>query len=401
MTFKNTPTLLALPDDSHFAEAPERDRARVLAAIATGTQSRPALVERLGLRSTTASRAVAGLVARGLVAEASGEKLGRGRPAGTLALKPGRLGISVLHVASRAFLGVLFDSGGQVLERHMLPVPPEAGNAAIEAALAGLAARLAGAAPPGMAHAGTVVSLSGLVDGARGRWLLSSRWPRLRDADIAAAIAPVAGPVHVVRQLDAEFRARALADPAGYAGEVVVLHWGWGIGMAYGRNGVPFSAAGGSFGEIGHWRIDGLEERRCDCGQQGCLETAAALWALLPVLRKRWPGLPDDEEALQDHLHELDLVSVPEVEQAARHVARALSNLCRILFPTRVVLSSPPLGNAALWARLEALFRAEGPMRGLALPQLANEPMPATRGMAGAAGPLLREGLEALLRGPG
>ena len=252
-----------------------------------------------------------------------------------------------------------------------------------------------------MAHAGTVASLTGVVDAARGQWLIASRWPALRGLDAGAAIRRDRGEVDVVRQLDAEFRSRALADPEAYAGDVALLHWGWGIGMAYGRDGIPWSGQGGPFGEIGHWRLTELEGRPCGCGQQGCLETGAALWSLLPALRHHWPRLAEDEDQLLSQLRTLDLLSVPEVAAAARLMARAMANLGRLLFPRRLVLSSPLLGNAALWDHVGALFRAESMMRGLALPSLSNEPMPAARGMAGAAGPLVARALEALLKGSG
>ncbi|MBC9207868.1 ROK family transcriptional regulator [Roseomonas aerophila] len=405
MPFINTPpleqalALLAMPDEAHFSEAPERDRARVLRMVAAGVRSRPELVERLGLRSTTASRAVAALLERRLLVEASGEKQGRGRPAATLALNPHRLGVSVIHAASRAFIGVLLGLDGSVVAREMLPVSQDADNEAIGAALAGLAGRLAAQAPPGMLHAGTVASVSGIVDGPR--WLIASRWPRMRDFDIAAAIAPVAGPVDVVRQLDAEFRSRALADPAAYAEAVVLLHWGWGIGMAYGKGGEPFGVGAGPFGEIGHWRLEGLEERRCDCGRSGCLETSAALWAMLPALRHRWPELSEDEDELLLQLPRLDLLALPDIRVAAHHMVRAMANLSLILFPARIVINSPLLANAALWAHVEALFRAAGSISGLPMPVLCNEPMPAARGIAGAAGPLMVRALEHMLRGPG
>jgi transcriptional regulator of PTS gene len=386
-------TMLALPDVARFPEPAARDRARVFAAIAAGARSRPEIGERLGLRSTTTSRAVAELLSRRLLLEAQGEKQGRGRPAATLLPNPRRLGASVIHVASRALVGVLLDLSGEVLERQVLAVDAAADNTAIGSALAGLAATLAGKAPRGMALAGTVVSASGIVDVRRRRWLVASRWPRMRDLDIASTIA---GPVEVVRQLDAELRTRALADPVTYAADTVLLHWGWGIGMAYAVGGQPFGVAG-PFGEIGHWRIDGLQARRCGCGHQGCLETAAALWSLLPALRARWPGLPEDEDALLLALRDLDLLAEPALRAAAHHVARALANLCRILFPVRIVVSSPLMGNAGFWAQFDALFRAEGLMPGMAAPVLHNDSLPAGRGVTGAAGPLLGKALEGLL----
>jgi transcriptional regulator of PTS gene len=389
--------MMAMADEARFADAAARDRARVFAAIAAGARSRPEIGERLGLRSTTVSRAVAELLSRRLLLEAQGEKLGRGRPAATLLANSHRLGASVIHVASRALVGVLLDLSGQVLERRAMDVADSADNTTIGAALAELAGTLAAAAPRGMTHAGTVVSVSGIVDMRRRRWLVSSRWPRMQGLDVAAAIAPVAGPVEVVRHLDAELRSRAVADPALCADDTVLLHWGWGIGMAYAVGGQPFGVAGGPFGEIGHWRIEGLEHRRCGCGHQGCLETAAALWALLPALRARWPALAEDEDALLQGLRELDLLALPELREAVHHVARALANLCRILFPTRVVVSSPLMGNARLWAHFDAAFRAEGLMPGMAAPVLHNDPWPIGRGIAGAAGPLLGRALEGLL----
>jgi predicted NBD/HSP70 family sugar kinase len=393
--------MLAMPDEHHFTEAPERDRARVLAAIAAGARSRPEIGERLGMRSTTTSRAVAELLSRRLLLEASGEPRGRGRPAATLLVNARRAGVSVIHVASRSFVGVLLDLGGQVLERRVVTVEPEAGNAALGAVLAGLAVGLAAAAPRGMSHAGTVVSVSGLVDVRRRQWLVSSRWPRMRHFDIEAAIAPAAGPVDVVRHLDADLRTRALADPVTYSEDVVLLHWGWGIGMSYAVGGQPFGVAGGPFGEIGHWRINGLEARSCGCGRQGCLETVAGLWSLLPVLRSRWPDLAEDEDTLLGQLRGLDLLAVPEIHEAARHMARVLGNVCRILFPAHVVVSSPLMGNTRLWAHFDALFRAEGLMDGMAPPRLHNDPLAIGHGITGAAAPLLGRGVEALLREPG
>ncbi|WP_165694080.1 ROK family protein [Teichococcus deserti] len=386
-----------MPDEARFEEPAARDRARVLSALAGGRlSSRPEMVEQLGLRSTTASRCVAELLQRRLVLEASGEKLGRGRPAARLMLNPRRLGVAVIHVVSRAFVGMLLDLGGQAIAREVLPVPAEADNKALGTALAALAGRLKATAPRGMAHAGTVVCISGVVDVGQRRWLVSSRWPRMRHLDIAAAVDPVAGPVQVVRQLDAELRAQALADPDAYAEGAVLLHWGWGIGMGYAVAGEPFGAAGGPFGEIGHWRV--AAGKRCGCGGEGCLETVAALWSLLPLLRRRWPELADDEDRLLEQLRHLDLVAVPAMRAAAAEVARALANLCRILFPARVMISSPLMGNARFWAEFEALFRAEGLMEEMPPPPLHHAPPSAGRGMMGAAGPLLGRALEELLR---
>ncbi|MFC7554766.1 ROK family protein [Pseudoroseomonas wenyumeiae] len=353
-------------EEARFSDPAERDRARVLTAVLDGAAaSRPQLVEQLGLRSTTVSHLVGELVAQRLLLEASGEKLGRGRPAATLLANPRGLGVSVLHVASRNVVGVLVDMAGRVLERHATPVAPEADNAAMAAVLVDLARRLRAAVPRGMMHAGTSVAVSGVADLRGGRWLVSSRWPRISGLDITAALEPVAPPVLVVRHLEAELRARLLADPARQPGGSLLLHWGWGIGLAYAMDGQTFNAAGGPFGEIGHWRFNALAGRRCGCGNTGCLETGAALWSLLPELRGQWPDLVEDEAGLAAQLRDRDLLALPAMAEAAELVARALANLCRLLFPQRVMVSGPLASNPGYWAHFDALFRQEGLLGGL------------------------------------
>jgi transcriptional regulator of PTS gene len=387
-------------DDSRFAAPAVRDCARVLAAVLNGAaSSRPQLVEQLGLRSTTVSRLVAELVGRRLLLETAGEKLGRGRPAAILLANPRGLGVSVLRVASRTVVGVLVDMAGRVLERCARPVGPDADNAAMAAVLADVAQRLRAAVPRGMTHAGTSVSVAGLVEVRSGQWLVSSRWPRINRLDIPAALDAVAPPVLVMRQLEAELQARIAATPERHAGGSLLLHWGWGIGLAYAVNGETFNAAGGPFGEIGHWRFDALAGRPCGCGNTGCLETGAALWALLPELQAQWPDLVEDEARLAEQFPGLDLLARPAMAAATGLVARALANLCRLLFPERILVSGPLAANAAYWARFDAVFRQEGLLRGLSLPPLVHEPASETLGIHGAAEPLLTRAVERMLHG--
>lgn len=385
-------------DESRLSSALERDCARAYRLVLDGrAHARSDIGRLLGLRSTTTSRVIAELAARRLVLEMAGEASGRGRPAATLVANPRRLGASVIHVASRSLSGALVDLGGQLVAEHRIAVEDAADNAVIAAAMADLAGHLVAAMPRGMGHAGTAVSLSGLLDLAHGQWLMASRWPRMRGLDIAAALAPIAGPVEICRNLDAELRARAAREPEQFTGGTLLLHWGWGIGMAYAVDGRPFAPAG-SFGEIGHWRLAALGERRCGCGSTGCLETGAALWSLLPALRARWPDLDEDEARLARQLSNRDLLGLPEVEMAARLLARALGNACRIFFPARIAVSGPFAANPQLWARFDALLRAEGTLDGFAMPHLASVRASEIHEIHGAAAPLLNRAIEALLR---
>ncbi|HEY5796140.1 MAG TPA: ROK family protein [Bosea sp. (in: a-proteobacteria)] len=393
--------ILATFDDSGFAAAHDRDCARVYRLVLGGlAHSRSEIARQLGLRSTTTSRVAADLVSRGLLLETMGEIAGRGRPAAVLLANTRRIGASVIYVSSRSLSGVLVDLSGHLLAERTIMIDGEADNDAIAAVMAELARHLLAHMPAGMSHAGTAVSLSGLVDLPRGQWLMASRWPRMRGLDVAAELAPIAGPVEICRNLDAELRARAVREPEPFAGGTLLLHWGWGIGLSYAVDGRPFAPAG-SFGEIGHWRLSALAGRRCGCGNTGCLETGAALWSLLPALRRRWPDLEEDEARLARQLAGRDLLVLPEIDEAARLLARALANACRIFFPTRIAVSGPFAVNAGLWAHFAALLREEGTMDGLALPLLASVRASQLHEIHGAAAPLIGRATEELLRQQG
>jgi predicted NBD/HSP70 family sugar kinase len=390
--------LLASLDESGFNTAHDRDCARVYRLVLGGlAHSRAEIGRRLGLRSTTTSRVVADLLSRRLLLEMMGETAGRGRPAAMLLANTRRIGASVIHVSSQSLSGALVDLSGHLIAERRVTIGADAENDAIAAVMAALAGDLLDVMPRGMSHAGTAVSLSGLLDLARGQWLMASRWPRMRGLDIAAVLESIAGPVEICRNLDAELRARAVREPEQFSGSTLLLHWGWGIGLSYAVDGRPFAPAG-SFGEIGHWRLSALGERRCGCGKTGCLETGAALWSLLPVLRAHWPDLEEDEARLAVQLAGRDLVRVAEIDAAARLLARALANACRVFFPTRIAVSGPFAANAGLWAHFDALLRDEGTMDGHAMPQLASVRASQLHEIHGAAAPLLARATKALLQ---
>lgn len=384
-------------DASGFDGAFRRDAALIYDHVATrGPLPRVDLAKTLGLRSTTVSTVVGALLEAGLLAETAVPSSGRGRPAARLRTVPERFGATVIHVSSQTLSGALVDLDGRAVAERAWAMPGEAGNGRIASALSEIARDLRDAMPAGMVHAGTAVSLSGLIDLPGRRWLMASRWPRMRGLDVAAALGPGAGPLSIMRNLDAELRAR-LAAGGQTEGTTLLLHWGWGIGLAFAVGGEPFAPAG-SFGEIGHGRLNALEGRRCGCGNHGCLETGAALWALYAALAARWPGLDEDETRLAARFAALDLLAAPEIAEAVRLVARALANACRLFFPSRIAVSGPFTGNAALFGHLEALLRAEGTMEGLVLPPLDHVTASRDYEIRGAAAPMLTRAVSELLR---
>lgn len=375
-----------------FETAGERDRARIYRLVTTGqAQSRSDIAKILQLRSTTVSRAVSELVARRLLVESSTVGLGRGRPAAVLIANPRAIGAAVIHVVSQSMVGAIVDLNGEIIHRRSVTVPSESGNAEITSALRSLSSDLIAAMPHGMANAGLSMSLSGLIDLQHNQWLVSSRWPSMRNLNVETILAPIVGKVRICRNLDAELRARVASEPEGFSGGTLLVHWGWGIGLSYAVDGEPLSPAGGSFGEIGHWRFSVLEGRRCGCGNQACLETGAALWSLIIPLRERWSHLTEDEEVLSETLAQADILSLPEVRDAAFILARALANACRLLFPRRILISGPFVRNNRLFSYFDNLFREEGGIAGYASPKITAVRASHDREIQGAASILLSD----------
>lgn len=385
-------------DETRYDDAHQRDCARV-SALLSGNEphSRATVADKLRMTSTTTSRVVGDLIERRLVVEQAGVKIGRGRPPVQIALNPQRLGGTVIHISSRSLLGFLSDLSGTILERRIVDIPPDADNAAMAGAMRHLVQALVEKCPVEMKHLGTSVSVSGVVDVQNRQWLLTSRWPNVRNLDIEAALAAVTPAVLVCRHLDAELDARTSQEPSYRSGSTLLLHWGWGIGLSCSVNGQPLVQASGQFGEIGHWRFNMLEQRTCGCGNHGCLETGAALWALLPRLREIWPELSDEEEPLAEQLAGLPLMELSEVTVAINLMARSLANVCRLLFPTRAIITGPFVANASVWNAFETAFQSEGVMGSLQLPTLIADKFSQDYAVHGALRPLLNAGLETFL----
>lgn len=131
----------------------------------------------------------------------------------------------------------------------------------------------------------------------------------------------------------------------------------------------------------------------CACGARGCLETEAALWALLPRLRRRLGRLPDDEQELAAALAAPSVAALPEVRDAVRAVLEGLTTLHRLFFPDEVLLAGPLAENRAIFRRIARGFAAGLPdyAAGKTILAVLDGGLSACRTRS--AGPLLRDRL--------
>ena len=313
----------------------------------------------LSLRSSTVSELVGELVERDLLRESATPPRGRGRPATSLSYNHQRLGSVLVSVIDRTLVAEVVDLAGRVLAQRTVSPPAEADNATMGECIRRLVDDALTDSPSGIEICTVVFALSGLLDRTRSLWCFTSRWPRLRDLDLPATLPSREREVEIVRNLDAELAGIRLHERHPPEESALLLHWGQGIGAAFSVDDVIVNRNRGRFCEIGHWGLGDALGRVCTCGSTDCLETVAALWALGPRLREHFPDLPLEESALGEHMRRIDPLRSTAMSEALAQVLRLTTNLCRLLFPDRVVLSGPFVQNPEVFGRfVQALERA-------------------------------------------
>jgi glucokinase-like ROK family protein len=122
-----------------------------------------------------------------------------------------------------------------------------------------------------------------------------------------------------------------------------------GIGAGIFTGGKPYRGAGGSAGEVGHVVVD-ENGPKCGCGNYGCLETIASTGRIVEKARKLVrQGVVSSLNEISDvdglNLNHIidsarngDEAARGLLNEAARYVGIALSNLVNTLNPSKIVL---------------------------------------------------------------
>jgi predicted NBD/HSP70 family sugar kinase len=351
------------------------------------------------LRPTTVSHLVQELLDDGIVAERRGRGTGRsGRPQASIEPVAERLAAVSLCVESRELHATLVDLAGRVLASDARSLGAGADNKAIEQALEDLIGSVAGRAPKASRVVGAGLGLVGTVDPSGLTWVSAARWPRLRALDLRPLADRTGLPVLACRMLDTALALLLETDATATDRTVALLHWGFGVGAAVAYRGTLLGSSLGRFGEVGHLRTPGSAGRLCTCGARGCLETEAALWALLPRLRRRLGSLPDNEQELTDALAAPGVAALPEVGTAVRALQDGLVTLHRLFYPDEVFLAGPLAENPEVFRRLVDGFIAGLPDYAVGKTSLTVMPGGLSSCRTRSAGPLLRDALRAGLR---
>jgi N-acetylglucosamine repressor len=320
----------------------------VLATIYDGASdgspiSRADVARLTGLTRTTISAVVDMLLARGLVSEVGrGPSTGGKAPIHLAVPDTARLLIGV-DLGDRVFSAAAVNLRGDILQRAEVPSEEADGGEAIELAL-GLIAQILEAADGQVLGIG--IGAPGLVDTTDGTVIQAVRrsW---RQQPLGAIVAARFGlPVYVAN----DSQAAALAEHVfggARAANLIVIKVGDGLGAGIVLNGGLFQGDGFGAGEIGHTVMDPLGEP-CRCGRRGCLETLASVPPLLARLQTDL-GRPVtlDEAVLLAGRGDVRVHAA--IEDAGRHLGRAVASLIGALHVRRVVLAGPMAAFGEPW----------------------------------------------------
>jgi predicted NBD/HSP70 family sugar kinase len=327
--------------------------------------SRKSIAQKFKLRPTTVSFAVQELIHDGLVREGRIRSAGKpGRPEFTLLPNLSRCLVISIYVQSRELRGVLVNIGDQVLAERTRLMEQDADNALFLDTCLSIVQELSTRIPPGSELLGVGLSLVGTINPRTKILSFAARWPKVRELDFHELQKRTGLPVELNRIHESELQYLIEKNKAYKLCNVVLFHWGFGIAISYSHMGQLLSSSTGEFGEIGHSIVDPDSKKRCQCGRLGCLESEAALWALLPEIRQGNPDLEGHEGQYFELLRSPEIVRLPAVRRALRFVTIGVTNVYRLLSPDRIIFVGPFTENAEIFRCLkegfeDSLFESE------------------------------------------
>ena len=349
--------------EHHGYRVKDQEKARVFEAIyAAEHTSRKRLFQELQIRPNSVTEAVQQLVGDRLVVEEEALKNGRkGRPEMLLRVNPQRLTAIGIWTVSQTVAGAIIDLDGTVRRRIVRPLARTAVNEEFVALVTEIIDTLSTDVGAPGELLGVGLSLPGLVKAPETHWAYNSRWLGIRALDLSSVASRLTVPLSLHRMLDAELEYLLSEYPHYRSGSTLLFHWGFGIGGALAIDGRVVHSSVGSFFEVGHIKVRSGCSAQCACGETGCLETVAAVWALLPRLRREFADVSDDEIEFATFCATHAVLDLPVIEDAIVSVAEILDGLYRTLFPSRVVVYGPFVCNDAVAHRLHAEVRQRIP----------------------------------------
>jgi predicted NBD/HSP70 family sugar kinase len=297
-----------------------------------------------------------GPATNGVVVEegAQAQQTARWRPPGRLRLDPSAGAVLAFSLGPEQLRVSVANLDMRVLAERSGALDPDAPAAVSLDRAAALAEQALAAAGVDI---GAVIGAAAAIPGVIGRDGTVVACSALRGWTGVAAGDELARRIGVPVDVENDANLAALAElrrgAAVGAADVVYVKASTGIGAALVLGGRLHRGAAGAAGELGHVQVR-AGGAVCRCGSRGCLETVAAVPALLDALEPlHGPNLGVDEL--------LALVAAGDpgtrrvVKDAARALGRALADVCTHLNPALVVVGGELAGAGEpylRWVRL-------------------------------------------------
>lgn len=295
------------------------------------TISRAGIARVTKLTRPTVSDAVTRLIEEGLVTEVGrGASTGGKQPTLLSMVDDARTLIGVDLSGNSVFRGALVDLQGKILYRTSVPIENATGAAALERVFALVDELIAQATTPLL---GMGIGSPGLIDAKNGivRRAVNLGWEDLPLRDLLAQRYPepiyVANDSHITALGEYSFGTRE-------ASNLIVIKIGRGIGAGIVIHGDLFYGDGYGAGEIGHVVVNEHGDL-CTCGNAGCLETVAAIPAILRKAQMIADTQPDSQlagvpvvwETLVGAFHAGDPYVAELVTEVGRFLGISIANL--------------------------------------------------------------------------
>jgi predicted NBD/HSP70 family sugar kinase len=310
-----------------------------------------------GLTAGAVTRAVAPLIARGLIREDSPNSPARGRPIAPLRIDGTAAHAIGVKVTEDAAFGVVTTLTADVVDRESVELDPHSYDAVIDA-VAALVRRLRDRSAPGSALLGLGVTVSGDVDGEAGI-VRDSPLLGWREAHLGARLA---GELDLQVVVENDVRALAYAEQwfgvGRDADSFAIMTIGAGIGCGLYVNGGVVEGSFGVAGEIGHLPLAD-PAARCVCGRSGCVEAVASTGAIVEAVRAA-----HGERSLElgDAIrlaHTGDAAAVAAFDGAGRAIGAALAAMVNLVGPEIVLVAGEGVAEFDLYEqRIREEFEA-------------------------------------------
>ncbi|GBQ10195.1 ROK family transcriptional regulator [Swaminathania salitolerans] len=322
---------------------------RILSVLSrSGPQSRTDLARILDLSKASVTALVRELIERNILDERE-RVFGFGRPAVMLGLRRDAASFIGISLQSDPAHIVLTDPHGHVHARRTMPLLHDV-EACIAAMAAGVRALIESASDGIGSVAGIGVVIAGIVAQDRQTCLVSATlgW---HNVEIGRRLSELTGlPVFVENDANALIVGEQLFGNSGELRDFSLVFVSEGIGGAHIVNRQLHRGHHGGAGEMSHApvAIDG-EALPCRCGNRGCLETLAALPAIMGAARQA--GLPDDIARVVEFAAEGQTQALTILHRAGTALGVALSQVIQFVDPERIVVMLDPDLVESVFAR--------------------------------------------------